>query len=493
MYYKYIYGPINFTHYEFFSINTIIYAIIIVYNILATNLTIWNVFAMLSPGGHTMLINKIQLRSRDLYLNRLKAFQDTELVKIITGVRRCGKSSLMKLMVQHLLNTGVSVAQIIEINFESMDYRSMSSLELYHHVQGRLHAGRRTYIFLDEIQRISQWEDTVNSFRIDFDCDIYITGSNAYLLSSEYATYLAGRYVEINMLPLSFREFIDFHAYEVSQTTNPSGTFRYLIYDSNGNSYDPSELLDAYMRFGGMPGISEVGLDVSTAFTMLDGMYSTIVMRDILERERRREQRKVVNPDLLRRIAMFLADNIGNSTSITSISNKIKAEKLLSEDPRKSNPAVQTIGAYVGALVESFMFYEAKRFDIKGKDYLSTLGKYYIVDIGFRNYLLGIRDVDIGHIIENIVFFELLRRGYDVAIGKIGDNEVDFIATNTNEKCYIQVTQSIDNAATKHREINPFYKIKDNYEKIVITNSSNNLFTQDGIKFVKLTDFLLSS
>ena len=439
-----------------------------------------------------MLKSGSELRRRDLYLNRLIAFQDTEPVKIITGIRRCGKSSLMKLMVLHLRQNGVSDDQIIEMNFESMDFRRMTAEELYRYVKERLPEKKRAYLFFDEIQRIDQWQDAVNSFRVDFDCDIYVTGSNAHLLSSEYATYLAGRSVEIKVLPLSFREFLDFHGYVVRESKSPTGGMRKRIYDTDGESYEPQELLDAYLRFGGMPGIADVGLDTDKALALLDGIYSTVVVRDILERERRRGQRQITDPDLLRKIIMFLADNIGNSTSITSISNTLVNEKLLDQS-RKGNPSVHTIQAYVGALLESYIFYEIKRFDIKGKEYLRTLGKYYIVDIGLRNYLLGFRDMDTGHIIENIVYFELLRRGYDVSIGKVDNKEVDFIAANAEQKRYIQVTESMNEPTTRERELAPLRMIRDNYEKIVIAGNCNHPITEDGIKIIRLTDFLLDT
>ena len=439
-----------------------------------------------------MLKRQAALHPRDLYLDRLIAFQDTEPVKVITGIRRCGKSSLMKLMAHHLRKSGITDDQILEMNFESMDFRKMTAEELYQYVKQRLPENKRAYLFFDEIQRIDQWQDAVNSFRVDFDCDIYVTGSNAFLLSSEYATYLAGRSVEIKMLPLSFKEFLDFHGYTVRSSKHPAGGFRKRIYDADGESYEPQELLDAYLRFGGMPGIADVGLDMDRALTLLDGVYSTVVVRDILERERRRGQRQITDPDLLRKIIMFLADNIGNSTSITSISNTLVNEKLLAPE-RKGNPSAHTVQSYVSALLESYVFYEIKRFDIKGKEYLRTMGKYYIVDIGLRNYLLGFRDVDTGHILENVIYFELLRHGYDVAIGKVGNKEVDFIATNAEEKRYIQVTESMNEPATRERELAPLRMIPDNYEKLVIAANCDNPVTHDGIKIVRLTDFLLES
>lgn len=440
-----------------------------------------------------MLRKETALKSRDLYLNRLIAFQDTEPVKVVTGIRRCGKSSLLKLMIQHLLSTGILPEQIIQMNFESMQFKEMTAKEVYTYVKDRLPENRRAYLFFDEIQRVNSWEDAVNSFRVDFDCDIYVTGSNAYLLSSEYATYLAGRCVEIKMLPLSFKEFISFHGYTLKESKNPAWEKRRRLYDSAGESYDPQELFEAYVKFGGMPGIADVGLDTDKAFTLLDGVYSTVVIRDILEREKRRDQRQITDPELLRKITMFLADNIGNNTSVTSIGNTLVNERLIGNDKRKGKPAVQTLQAYIGALLESYIFYDVKRFDIKGRDYLRTLGKYYIADIGLRNYLLGFRDMDRGHVIENIVYFELLRRGCDVAIGKIGEKEVDFIATTAAEKTYYQVTESMNEPSTRERELAPLEKIPDNYEKVVIAAHCDNTAEHNGIKIEKLIDFLLDS
>ena len=438
-----------------------------------------------------MLHDKKRIKNRDIYLNRLVAFKDKEPVKIITGIRRCGKSSLMKLMINHLIDNGVLHEQIIEINFESMEFNNMNAVMLYQYIKKRLPTQMRAYLFFDEVQRVDMWQDAVNSFRVDFDCDIYITGSNAHLLSSEYATYLAGRYIEIKMFPLSFSEFLDFYGYTVIYANSPAGGVRLLAADDAGERYDTQELLAAYIKFGGMPGIADVGLVTDKALILLDGIYSTIVVRDIMEREKRKGMRNITDSNLLRKIILFLADNIGNNTSMNSIGNILFNEKLLSHNRKKSKPAVQTIQAYVGALLESFVFYDIKRFDIKGKGYLRTLGKYYIADIGLRNYLLGFRDMDIGHIIENIVYFELLRLGYDVAIGKVGDMEIDFIATNAHNKIYIQVTESMNEPATREREFAPLRMVPDNYEKLVIASRCDNPMTHDGIKIVMLINFLL--
>ena len=326
-----------------------------------------------------------------------------------------------------------------------MGIPDMDARGFYEYVKARICPNKRTYLFFDEVQKVHGWENAVNSFRVDFDCDIYITGSNAYLLSSELSTYLSGRYVEIKVLPLSFREFLDFHGYILTERKSPA----------------------------------------------LDGVYSAAVINDILEREKRKGQRNITDPVLSKKIILFLVDNVGNNTSATSIGNTLVNEGLLENGTRKTKPAVQTIQAYIEALTEAYIFYEIKRFDIKGKEYLRTLGKYYIVDIGLRNYLLGYRDGDSGHILENIIYFELLRRGYDVAIGKIDNQEVDFITTKADEKKYVQVTESMNAPETRERELAPLRKIRDSYEKIVIALESNLTQTQDGIKIIRALDFLL--
>ena len=431
------------------------------------------------------------LKKRELYLQQLKAFQDTEMIKVITGIRRCGKSSLMKLMADELRHSGKEDKQIIEINFESMRFSEMTVKEFYDYIAERIVQEKRMYLFFDEVQRIVGWENAVNSFRVDFDCDIYITGSNAHLLSSELSTYLSGRYVEIKMLPLSFREFLDFHGYRVEEYQSLAGKTKRRIKDASGEIFDPKELYEAYAMFGGMPMLADVGLEQDKVTAALDGVYSAVVVRDILEREKRKGQRTITDSLLLRKLMMFLADNIGSTVSATSIGNTLVSEGLLEDGKRKAKPATHTIQAYIEALRESFIFYEIKRFDIKGREYLKTLGKYYIVDIGLRNYLLGYRDGDTGHILENIIYFELLRRGYDVAIGKIDSKEVDFIATKTDEKKYIKVTESMTAPETRERELAPLEKIADNYEKIVNAMDPGLIQDQAGIKIMSAIDFLL--
>ena len=437
-----------------------------------------------------MLIDK-KLYPRNQYLQKLIAFKDTEQVKVITGIRRCGKSSLLKMMIEHLKQEGITDKQIIEMNFESYRFRKMNVNDFYQYVQEHIQPDNKMYLFFDELQRVEGWEDAVNSFRVDFYCDIYITGSNAYLLSSEYSTYLSGRCVEINMLPLSFKEFIEFHGFVISTATSPLSGKSKLVLNKNGEQYDSKEVFEAYMRFGGMPGIVDVGLEQEKALILLDGIYSTVIMRDVLEREKRKEERQITDPILLRKICLFLADNIGNSVSLSTIGNTLANEGLLSTRDRKTTPSTHTITAYVQALQKAYLFYEIKRFDIKGKDYLRTLGKYYIVDIGLRNLLLGFRNRDSGHVLENIVFFELLRRGYDVAIGKVGDTEIDFIASKPTEKLYIQVTESMLSEAVRTRELAPLTKIKDNYPKMVLSLDQGLDSSYDGIASINIINWLM--
>ena len=438
------------------------------------------------------MIDTHKLQKRDLYLNKMIAFQDTEPVKVVTGIRRCGKSSLLKLMTLHLKESGITEEQILEMNFESHAFKSMTNDDFYEYVKQHIVPDKRMYLFFDEVQRIPNWEDTVNSLRVDFNCDIYVTGSNAYMLSSEYSTYLSGRCVEIKMLPLSFSEFLSFYGFEIRETKSALGGTRKQAFDQNDDPYEIREIFDAYMRFGGMPGIVDVGLDQEKALVLLEGIYSTVIVRDILEREKRRGQKNITDPVLLKKIVLFLADNIGSNISVSSIGNILVNEGLLEDGKRKGTPSAHTVQAYINALLESYFFYEIKRFDIKGKAFLRTLGKYYIVDIGLRNYLLGFRDRDSGHALENIVYFELLRRGYDVSIGKVDQSEVDFIATKADDKLYVQVTESMTGEDVRKRELAPLQKINDNYEKIVLSMNPGMDSSYEGIKSINLIDWLIS-
>ena len=434
-----------------------------------------------------------KLKTRPNYLNKLIGFKDTEPVKVITGIRRCGKSSLLKLMIEHLKQNGVLPSQILYVNFESFEFVEFNSTKLYNYVKERIVTNKRMYLFFDEVQRVKNWENAINAFRVDFNCDIYITGSNAYLLSSEYATYLSGRCVEIKMLPLSFVEFIDFNDLSLKTEVGALGDKRTYAEDSSGSKYPLKEVFNSYLKFGGMPGITELGLDQEKSLMLLDSVYSTIIVRDILDLANLREKGPINDSVLLKKIVMFLSDNIGNNVSLSSIGNTLSNEGLLEDVKTKGKVSVHKLQYYVNSLLESFFFYEIKRFDIKGKEYLKTLGKYYIVDLGFRNLLLGYRNRDIGHVLENIVYLELLRRGYDVAIGKIDNLEIDFIAQKADEKLYIQVTDDMSISSVTQRELAPLKKVKDNYPKIVLALNLGLETNYDGIKILNVIDWLVAS
>lgn len=322
----------------------------------------------------------------------------------------------------------------------------------------------KTYLIFDELQVVEHWEKAIESFRLDFDVDIYITGSNAYLLSTEFSTLLTGRYVEIRMLPLSFKEFLNFYNFDTSVTME--------------------EKFQKYLQFGGMPILREYQFNEARSNQALDGIYSTVVLKDILQRNSQADQ------IMLNKIVMFLCSNIGSITSPNSIGNVLSNEGDLKKEKGK-NVAGKTVNKYIDMLHSAFIFYSVGRYDVKGKQFLKTLGKNYIIDMGFRNMLLGYRDADRGHIIENIVFLELIRRDYRVYIGKVGETEVDFVAEKPSEKLYIQVTESMQSQETRERELRPLRMISDNYEKIVLSMDRNYIKSYDGIKALNLIDWLL--
>lgn len=407
-----------------------------------------------------------ELINRPEYLKQLIQHKDVDLVKIVTGIRRCGKSSLLDLFHQYLSDNGVADSNIIHINLESLRYRTLSDyLAFYNYVSERIAKSGKTYLIFDELQAVQHWEKAIESFRLDFDVDIYITGSNAYLLSTEFSTLLSGRYVEIRMLPLSFKEFLTFYDFEPSVTVE--------------------EKFQRYLQFGGMPILKEYHFNETRSNQALEGIYSTVVLRDILQRSNQADQ------EILQKIVLFLCSNIGSITSPNSIGNVLSNEGELQAGKNKTI-AGKTVNKYISLLRSAFIFYSVGRYDIKGKQLLKTLDKNYIIDLGFRNMLLGYRDADRGHIIENIVFLELLRRDYRVYIGKVGETEVDFVAEKPNDKLYIQVTESMQSPETRERELRPLRMIPDNYEKIVLSMDRNYIQSYDGIKSLYLIDWLLA-
>lgn len=407
-----------------------------------------------------------ELINRSEYLEQLIQNKDVDLVKIVTGIRRCGKSSLLDLFHRYLKDNGIPDTNIIHMNLESLRYRELTDyLCFYDYVSKRISSIGKTYLIFDELQVVEHWEKAIESFRLDFDVDIYITGSNAYMLSTEFSTLLSGRYVEIRMLPLSFKEFLTFYEFEIATTME--------------------EKFQKYLQFGGMPILREYKFNEVRSNQALEGIYSTVVLRDILQRNNQADQ------SMLQKLVLFLCSNIGSITSPNNIGNVLYNEGDISS-VRGKNIAGKTVDKYISMLHNAFIFYPVGRYDVKGKQLLKTLGKNYIIDMGFRNMLLGYRDVDRGHIIENIVFLELLRRDYRVYIGKVGETEVDFVAEKPNDKLYIQVTESMQSAETRERELRPLRMIADNYEKIVLSMDRNYINSYDGIKSLNLIDWLLS-
>ena len=395
---------------------------------------------------------------RDNYLRKMIDAKDTEFIKVITGVRRSGKSTLLLMFKDYLLNSDIKEDNIIHINFESAMYDDIKNYkDLYQYVKERI-TKEKVYLLLDEVQNVESWEKAINSFKVDFDIDIYITGSNAYLLSSELSTLLSGRYIEIKMYPLSFKEYLTF------------------------NHYDHNHLDDKfneYLKYGGLPAITLIKDNDELVLSYLNDIYNTIVKKDIIDRN------NIKDTALLENIIKYLSNNIGSPISSTKISDYLNSNKIV----EKSNH--QTIDNYLNMLEKSFIIYKADRTDIRSKSLLKTLGKYYISDTGIRNIILGFRNIDEGHLLENIVYLELLRRGYKVSIGKSNDYEVDFVAENPNVIKYYQVTRSLSNEEVKTRELRSLESIDDNYEKTILTMDKSINNDYNGIKVKNIIDWLL--
>lgn len=405
---------------------------------------------------------------RPEYMDKLIQYKDKDVVKIVTGIRRCGKSTLLDLFEDYLLGNDIDANSIIHMNMESLKYRDLLDyVSFYKHVSSRILNGQKTYLIFDELQTVKQWEKAIESFRLDFDVDIYITGSNAYLLSSEFSTLLSGRYVEIRMMPLSFKEFLTFYDFD--------------------DAISMDEKFQKYLQIGGMPILRQFDFNIPRINETLEGIYSTVILRDVLERNNALDQAT------LKKVVLYLCGNIGSITSPNNIGNILSSEDELMKAPAKKRSAIagRTVSRYMEMLENAFIFYAVGRYDIKGKQLLKTLGKNYIVDLGFRNMLLGYRDADRGHILENIVYLELLRRDYRVSIGKVGETEVDFVAEKPDAKLYIQVTESMSDETVRERELRPLRMISDNYEKMVLSIEKNFIESYEGIKSINLIDFLL--
>ena len=397
---------------------------------------------------------------RKTYLKKLIDTKDTEFIKVITGVRRSGKSTLLLMFKDYLINNGIKTDNIIYINFESAIYDDIKNYkDLYNYISKKIKSDK-VYILLDEVQNVESWEKAINSFKVDFDVDIYITGSNAYLLSSELSTLLSGRYIEIKMYPLSFKEYLLF------------------------NNYDNSNIEDKfneYLKYGGLPAITLIKKNNELVLSYLNDIYNTIVKKDIIDRN------NIKDTALLENIIKYLANNIGSPISSSKISDYLNSNKIVN----KSNH--QTIDNYLSMLEKSFIMYKADRTDIKSKALLKTLGKYYISDTGIRNIILGFRNINEGHLLENVVYLELLRRGFKVSIGKTTDYEVDFVAENPNTIKYYQVTRTLVDEKVKTRELRSLENIDDNYEKTILTMDKTINNDYNGIKVINIIDWLLQN
>ena len=403
---------------------------------------------------------------RKEYLEKLISWKDEQVIKVVTGIRRCGKSTLLDLYKKYLQKNGVAAEQIISVNFEELENEWLLDYKtLYDYLVKKLQAGKTTYIFLDEIQKVDEFEKVVDSLYVKKDVDVYITGSNSYLLSGELATLLSGRYVEIKMLPFSFSEYVQ---------------------AKDGN--DKEALFAEYLKNGSFPYVANISGTDEKVGTYLEGIYNTVIIKDIEERQSRKEsggeKRKITDIALLRNIAKYLASVIGSPVSVKGI-----ADFIVSSGRRVSQ---NTVDDYIDALTDAFIFYPVERYDVGGKQLLKQNGKYYIVDLGLRRYLLPKRNYDLGFSLENIVYLELVRRGFTVNVGKVGSQEVDFIARKGDNIQYIQVSASLTEQSTFEREISSLRAIKDNYPKIILTLDRFTLGNYDGTEVKNVIDWLLN-
>lgn len=394
---------------------------------------------------------------RNDYLNFLIQSKDKQIIKVISGIRRCGKSTLFEIYKEYLLNNGIKQNQIISINFEDMDYEELQDYhKLYKYIKEKLLPDKMNYIFLDEIQHVQNFEKAVDSLFIKKNVDLYITGSNAYFMSGELATFLSGRYIELRMLPLSFSEYC------IGNTDNIPVSEKYKLYIENSS----------------FPYVLNYNSNGKEIHDYLSGIYNTVLLKDIVARY------SISDVMMLESVTRFIFDNIGSQLSTTKIAN------TMTSAGRKIDP--KTVEKYLKALLDSMMIYQAKRYNIKGKQYLKTLEKYYVVDIGLRYMLLGKRSTDVGHILENVVYLELIRRGYDVYVGQSGDAEVDFVAMNSDGIIYFQVSASVRDEKTLERELASLKKINDNYPKYILTLDNDPVADYDGIKRINALDWLLN-
>ncbi len=402
------------------------------------------------------------MTKRELYIEKIKPFIDKDIIKVLTGIRRSGKSVMLKLIMEELKQNKIDEKQFININFENLINIELTTADkLYEYILKKVsEIKKKCYIFLDEIQEVKDWEKCINSLRVneEYDFDIYITGSNAKLLSGELSTYLAGRYIEFVIYPFSFKEFLE-TLKSIQQDVSTRETFQ------------------KYVKFGGMPFLYNLAFEEEASLQYLKDIYSSIILKDITQRN------KIRDTDLLERVISYLIMNVGNNFSATSISKFFKSEN------RKVS--VETILNYIKAAEESFLIYKVSRDDLIGKKVLNVNEKYYIADHGMREAILGSNQRDINQIFENIIYLELLRKGYNVRVGKVDNLEVDFVCTKGNEKIYVQVTYLLASPETIEREFTSLEKIDDNYPKYVISMDEFDM-SRNGIKHINIIDFLMN-
>jgi len=391
---------------------------------------------------------------RDIYLDQLKTLKDMPVIKIITGIRRCGKSTLMELFKEYLISSGVAKNRIVSMTFTHASEGKLTASDILEEIRGKMVDGKMNYVFLDEVQMVGSWEKAVLTLFEEGNCDVYITGSNSQMFSSNLSTLLTGRATEVEMFPFSYKEF--------------------LLFTKRNDSADS---LSEYMKTGGFPLASALIDKTEYAMTVLDSIYNTVVLRDIIERN------NIRNPQMLNRISSFLMRNIGNPTSVKSIMDYMVSAGF------KVN--FETVDNYLGILEEAFIFYRAKRYDTKAKEELVINDKFYVADLGLRNAVLGFRDVDIGQFMENLVYLELRRRGYSVFVGKLNALEIDFVAMNAESMSYYQVSYSIEDSETKRRELEPLIRLKDGRRKTIITMVPSLNKDHDGIREMGIREFLM--
>lgn len=396
---------------------------------------------------------------RPLYVDKIMAYTDTPFVKILTGIRRCGKSTILKMIMERLRDCGIPENRIVSYRFDSMEYEDMTAKQMYTELKGKLCQNGRTYFFLDEVQEIQGWEKVVNSLQSDFDVDLYVTGSNSRMMSSEISTYLTGRYVAFRIYTLSFREYLTFKGQ----------------YTTVG---EPRQELANYIRLGGFPATHLQNFSQDEVYTIVRDIYNSTIFSDIVKRN---QVRKV---DQLERVIKYTFNNIGNTFSVKSISDYLKAEHRAIDN--------ETVYGYLEKLEKAYLLHRCSRYDLQGKELLKTQEKFYLADTSLRYAVLGYNADTVAASLENVVYLELCRRGYTVNIGKTADGEIDFVATRQNEKLYVQVTERITSEKTEHREYDRLLDIRDNYPKFVLRTDDFAGGNYEGIQTMHVADFLLS-